>query len=63
MKSISEGVHFLVKLQAKSFTKNELCHRFFSRILPRFLTISYGVLKFPEHLSTASSEQDRFVDK
>ena len=41
LKNICEGVHTLVKLpaislQAYKFTKNELLHAYFSRILTRF---------------------------
>ena len=41
LENISEGVHFLVKLlaislQACNFTKNELLHTYFSRILASF---------------------------
>ena len=41
LKNICEGVHLLVKLpaiglQACKFTKNELLHTYFSRILGRF---------------------------
>ena len=45
-KNTCEGVHLIVKLpaislQACKFTKNELLHTYFSRILARFNVIIY----------------------
>ena len=46
LKNTCEGVHLIVKLpaislQASKFTKNELLHTYFSKILARFWVIIY----------------------
>ena len=55
LKNTCEGVYLLIKLlalslQACKYTKNELFHTYFSRILGRFLVIIYCVLESQEHL-------------
>ena len=52
MKNTCEGVHLIVKLptislQASKFTKDELLHRYFSRILARcFIVLFQGIISW-----------------